>query len=297
MLKFHMKSKNPPLCPWQVPNISASEIKAAVFCNARDEENIKEWAAHHLLLGFDLVIIFDHKSKKPLKLVFENFDPRVVILDGSFLELKVKVSFMNWAIQVARKLKVSHFIYLDADEFFVLQKGFHHIHKFIESFPVSSIGVNWLLFGSNHQKENPKDKTQLLIETYTKSDEKLNHHVKTLVKTSCVYESKNPHYFDLFLDFCYYGFSNTGDIIKLKSPFWRNPYVTNIEAPPAFIAHYLIQSEESYKKRKLDLPMDDTGGKRSIEDIQSIHKDHNNINCFILKDSYSKSIKELLFFN
>ena len=29
----------------------------ALFTNARDEKNIKEWAAHHLLIGFDKIII------------------------------------------------------------------------------------------------------------------------------------------------------------------------------------------------------------------------------------------------
>ena len=45
-----------------------------LFTNARDEKNIKEWASHHLLIGFDKIIIFDHKSITPLKDVFLNFD-------------------------------------------------------------------------------------------------------------------------------------------------------------------------------------------------------------------------------
>jgi hypothetical protein len=40
--------------------------KTMLFTNARDEKNMKEWVAHHLLLGFDLIYIFDHKSKIPL---------------------------------------------------------------------------------------------------------------------------------------------------------------------------------------------------------------------------------------
>ena len=33
-----------------------------MFTNARDERHIKEWAAHHLNLGADRLVIFDHKS-------------------------------------------------------------------------------------------------------------------------------------------------------------------------------------------------------------------------------------------
>jgi hypothetical protein len=45
--------------------------KVGLFCNARDEINIKEWASHHLIIGFDIIIIFGHKSKQPLKEIFK----------------------------------------------------------------------------------------------------------------------------------------------------------------------------------------------------------------------------------
>ena len=66
-------------------NIYKHQVKrytnnVGLFCNARDEINIKEWAAHHLLIGFDIIIIFDHKSKKSLKEIFQNFDRRVNII-------------------------------------------------------------------------------------------------------------------------------------------------------------------------------------------------------------------------
>ena len=41
-------------------------IHVALFTNARNEKHIKEWVAHHLLIGFELIVIFDHKSIKPL---------------------------------------------------------------------------------------------------------------------------------------------------------------------------------------------------------------------------------------
>jgi len=51
----------------------AKNNSVVLFTNARNEKNIKEWAAHHLLLGFDLVYIFDHKSDVPLINVFKKF--------------------------------------------------------------------------------------------------------------------------------------------------------------------------------------------------------------------------------
>ena len=55
-----------------------------LFTNARDEPNIAEWIAHHLLLGFDKIIIFDHMSIEPI-------------------ENKLKTNFNN-KIQVIRKM-------------------------------------------------------------------------------------------------------------------------------------------------------------------------------------------------
>ena len=51
--------------------------KIILFTNARDENNMKEWCAHHLLLGFDCIYIFDHLSEKSLESELYNFDERV----------------------------------------------------------------------------------------------------------------------------------------------------------------------------------------------------------------------------
>ena len=45
-----------------------------LFTNARDEPNISEWVAHHLLLGFDKIIVFDHLSTVPISsMIKSNF--------------------------------------------------------------------------------------------------------------------------------------------------------------------------------------------------------------------------------
>ena len=79
--------------------------RVALFTNARDEKNIKEWASHHLLIGFDKIIIFDHKSILPLKDVFNNFDNRVTVIDAKHYETNVKLTLMNVAAKIAKKLK------------------------------------------------------------------------------------------------------------------------------------------------------------------------------------------------
>ena len=46
---------------------NTNTCKVVLFTNARDEPNIAEWIAHHLLLGFDKVFVFDHLSKEPIQ--------------------------------------------------------------------------------------------------------------------------------------------------------------------------------------------------------------------------------------
>lgn len=51
-----------------------------LFTNARDEPNIAEWIAHHLLLDFDKVIVFDHLSVNPIaEKLGTNFDNRLIV--------------------------------------------------------------------------------------------------------------------------------------------------------------------------------------------------------------------------
>jgi hypothetical protein len=94
--------------------------KVILFTNARNETHIKEWATHHLLIGFDKIIIFDHKSEVPLKNIFRGFDKRVNVINVSKMENPIKMNLMNIALRLAKQLDADWFIYLDADEFIVL---------------------------------------------------------------------------------------------------------------------------------------------------------------------------------
>jgi hypothetical protein len=273
--------------------INANTLSVGLFTNARDELRIKEWIAHHFLLGFDKIIILDHKSQQPLKHVLKNFDPRLVVLDAFSFTGKVKPHFMNWAHRIASKLNLSHFIYLDADEFLVLQQDLTNVHDLVKLFSVPSLSLNWLMFGSNFLVE--EDSKKMLIEMYTKSDATINHHVKSLVKTNCVSHNKNPHFYDLLPGCQHFTFDSQGKLCKQSEPYWKNNKIKDFSIAPAFIAHYITQCEATFKRRKIDLPADDTGIQRSLEDIKSIHKDHNEVDNLTLSSKYSEKIRKFLF--
>jgi hypothetical protein len=62
----------------------------------------------------------------------------------------------------------------------------------------------------------------------------------------------------------------------------------------AYIAHYVNQSEETYIKRKVNLPRDDTGEKRHQENIKDIHNQFNSIENIYPKNKYANKVKIFL---
>jgi hypothetical protein len=267
--------------------------KVALFTNARNEKHIKEWASHHLLIGFDLIFIFDHKSNVPLSGRFKNFDKRVKIINVSNLELPIKLPLMKVASNIGKKYNVDWILYLDCDEFLILNKQFVGVKHFLNHYNFAdSLGVNWLMFGSNNLVKDPNG---LILENYTKSELLLNQHVKTFVRPNEVLNVTNPHFYIIKNNLKMYGINNkvlSGNAAfnQLPIPFYKSP---------AYIAHYVTQSEETYIKRKGSLPADDTGKMRAIDtlNVKHIHSMYNTGDNLQPKIKYAEQIKKFLAVN
>lgn len=271
-------------------NIYKHQVKrytnnVGLFCNARDEINIKEWAAHHLLIGFDIIIIFDHKSKISLKEIFINFDRRVNIIRIDLETNNIKLILMNKAKEIAKKLNMDWFIYLDADEFLILNNMFKGVKHFLNTYSYAdSIGVNWLMFGSNNFVNEPSG---LLLENYTRSQDKIDQHVKSFVRPNEIKNCENPHFYNIRNPLRMLGI----DFKIMKKPYCFNNIDISFYKAPAYVAHYVYQSESSYKRRKIDLKGDDGTIRSDIG--KDIHKLYNNtIN--IQPQKYIKNIKNFL---
>ena len=259
----------------------------AVFCNARDENNIKEWAAHHILIGFDHVIIFDHKSINPLSNVFANFNKKVKIIKTDLDEGNIKLQLMNTAKNIANNMNLDWFIYLDADEFLILNKIFKGVKHFLNSYSYGdSIGVNWLMFGSNNLIDEPDG---LILENYKKSCKMLDRHVKSFVRPNKILNCVNPHYYNM---------RDPSKMLNINFKQLTSPYCfSNINLPfnkaPAYIAHYVYQSEETYKKRKIDKKADDGTTRNDMG--KEIHNQYNDIFNF-QPQKYVEQIKQFLHY-
>jgi hypothetical protein len=259
----------------------------ALFTNARDESHIKEWAAHHLLIGFDHIIIFDHKSLNPLSNVFQKFDKRVITIPYNG-ENPVKLKLMNNAIHMARKLNVDWFIYLDADEFIILNNNFKGIKALLNKYKdAESLALNWLMFGSNNLVKDPKG---LILDNYTKSELILDKQVKSFVRPFAAINAINPHYYVVQDKSRMFALNR---ILDGSEEYSFNTCNVPYHQMGAFIAHYLYQSEETYIKRKVNLPTDNTGQYRG-NIIDQIHHLHNGYENTFPKLKYAENVNKFL---
>jgi len=262
--------------------------KVYLFTNAKDEKNIKEWASHHLLIGFDNIIIFDHLSNPPLKNYFVNFDKRILVIPCNW-ENPVKLKLMKLASSIASKNNADWMLYLDADEYLILN-AFPGVKKMLDLYPgADSLGINWLMFGTNnHVKEPPGG----LIDNYTKSELFLDKHVKTFVRPKEVVSITNPHYYNIF---------NKNNIRHISGANIPNSHPNGYAFFPnknvfynslAYIAHYHYQSEESYIRRKNKRNQDDGSGNRAKD--ENIHSHHNVVDNETIKSKYSENLKNFI---
>lgn len=282
-LKMGLKNKNGN-------TIYGLTKKVALFTNARDEPHIKEWAAHHILIGFDNIIIFDHNSVIPLTDVFQNFDKRVTVIRYNTPPnySAIKLTLMNNAIKMAQLLNVDWFIYLDADEFIILNNEFIGIKHLLNKYNFAdSLALNWLMFGSNNLIKDPEG---LILGNYTKSEIILDKHVKTFVRPFEAVDTSCPHFYNI---------RNKNRMCALNGfldgseKYCFNTWATEYNKAPAFIAHYVYQSEESYNRRKIARPSDDTGTNRSNLGSH-IHELHNNYDNLYPKFKYAAAVRNFL---
>jgi len=167
------------------------------------------------------------------------------------MESKVKMPLMNRAARIAKNQGADWMIYLDADEFIVLN-NFKNIKQMLYAFSYADqLAINWVAFGSNNHVKDPDG---LLLENYTKSDAKLHNHVKSFVRPSQIINATSPHFYNIMNPIRNITINNK--VLSKPSPF--NECDLNFNEAYAYIAHYAIQSEETYTRRKVELPTDHT---------------------------------------
>ncbi len=261
-------------------------MKTIVFCNARDEDNILEWIAHYINLGFTTVFIYDHKSKTPIQTLLcvstnDKTHPRnKVILERINTDIPMmKTTLMMRAVDYAKKREYDWMLYIDADEFLYL-KDHTNIEGFLNTYKhVQQLAVNTLMFGSNGHLVQPTDG---IVKSFTKCEVYPNPCVKCFVRPKYAQQAMNPHYFRLKTHRISTHCENKP--LDLRTP-WLYKSELTYDTVPAYFAHYYFQSYEEYKKRKIRIPRDDNGKFRDLYTEEEVHAKYNDV---INEDLYIK---------
>ena len=284
-------------------------LTTMLFTNARDETCLIEWIVHHLQLGFTHIHIFDHLSIVPIQFALQEFlcSPFVcgkVTVQRVDWTTTVKIKCMMTAVYIANDLaqhsKVDWIMYLDADEFVVLNNNTSVSDLLLKQSKLCpfarSFAVNWLCFGTNELRDVP-EWPYLIVDTYTRSAKTLDKHVKSFVRPEFIVQVSNPHFYHVTPP----SHDNTGmysieGFLLLHSEqgeYYYCPHLahTTCEEVTAFIAHYIHQAESRYKQRKLDLPRDDTNEVRACE--ADVHALYNDIENHHVQQKYACTLRQL----
>jgi len=261
-------------------------MRVILFTNARDEKHIKEWVAHHFNLGFDYIYIFDHKSIEPIK---KQFKPNIKLnIERIETPESIKLHCMKKAITLAKSY--DWMIYLDADEFLVLNNH-NSIQEFISSYEdINQIILNWVFFGSNYLSSEPSG---MMLENYIRCHARINKHVKSLVRPNAIVDIYNAHIY------------KTNNPNKSRSCYnsipmdEKEPWFVSIPDKsysdiPAYVAHYVNQAYNKYKERRVSRQRDDGTSLHKIYSEEELHNIDNTLINTTVRDKYCRQNAELM---
>lgn len=266
-------------------NIKADSI--VLTSNMRDEYYIPEWIAYHNIIGFDYIIIYDHCSIIPIKdtLSKYNFNNVYVLRDNE--DSTLKTTMMNKILDILKNKKVRWSIHLDADEFLSLNGYYNNVKGLLNEYAnADAIPITWIHFGTNYHSKTPSG---LIIENFTKSTVKVDDHaIKTFINVNKAVKYTNPHFCQMRNG--YKGITLHGEK-WVPCPFNKNNLGIKEKV---YINHYIYQSYEEYKRRKLGRKRDDNGKMRPMIEEKELHNKFNNVNNTFLKDNYTNVVKMYL---
>ncbi len=275
--------------------------------NVRDENNIIEWIIYHLLIGFDKIVIIDHKSIKPVIQLIQPYSwKKKVHVIRREDEGPVKLKFLNEIIVPYMRLYCrKYFIHLDADEYIYIKNG--TIGNLLDKYNADILTLNWLMFGCNNIESNNQN-PKLLIQTFTKSSNTLDQHFKCFIKIkkNISFKFTSPHTIKYNIgDTIYTNVLNkkskNSDTIKLFNDMKLDSNIDNLnqDSISAYINHYYVQSKEDYLNRKIKRNRDDISAPREIEDnIFNLYNDidNNNLSMYVpIINNILKTVKTFGF--
>jgi len=234
-----------------------------VACIKNEGRYLKEWLDFHLLGGVEHFYLYDNVSNDNTCIVLEPYVAKGLV-SYFYVDMDMCQFACYYNALTAFRDQTEWMAFIDADEFLFSPKGSlaTNLDKY-KQYP--GIVVNEVFFGSNGHIDRPKG---LVIENYTKREEKLNLHVKSICQPSrTLCPANNPH------TFLYFG----GTGVTENGVPSTEPLTPTHSSDVFRIHHYWVKSKEDYegkiRRGRADVPKRDpnfrysTGIGRTVENV------------------------------
>jgi len=150
-----------------------------------DNDYLDEWVEYHLAIGFEQILIYDHKSIIP---VVPKWGTKVIVK-----RIEVELPFAEYIhLLTFRDYKPFWMMTCDVDEFLVLLK-----HKDVKDLLVNyekygGLGIPWSMYGSSGHIKKPEGsvKNSYLWRTVDEGPQ----YVKTIANTRFFKNMSDPHF-------------------------------------------------------------------------------------------------------
>ena len=256
-------------------------------CAKNEHDYIYEWIYYHLKIGFDHIYICDTSDDNNMKSCTFILDPRITLLHESLngqdfgpLQPQFQTKYNNEIIKNIYKWCA----FIDIDEFIVLKKH-SNIKDLLNSinFDTGSLGINWVLFGNNNQKNKEKIP---VIKRFIRCNFNYNKHVKCIINTNSISYFNNPHF----------AYLSIGNQVNEKGQIYEQGPWQNISSTDLIqINHYITKSTEEYLIRTKNHHCRDTSIKNNSHFIEHNcnHIEDKTAYNILMSNSYHSNINEL----
>lgn len=157
---------------------------------------LEEWFEYHKALGVGMFYIYTYKTDKATLDVLKRLSETGYIqYEGAIAEetLHAQVVAYDLMLETTRKAGIDWVAYIDVDEF-IVPRVHNDILSFLEAYEAySGVGVHWRLFGSNGYLDNHS--TSKVLTRFTRCQNDVNPHIKSIVKPQCTIKALSPHHF------------------------------------------------------------------------------------------------------
>jgi hypothetical protein len=160
------------------------------------EDYLKEWINYHLLIGVDMIYIYDNNSTPHIKYLLGDMRQVQVFRFESTSPHKHMIAYDDFINKF--RYSVTWAAFIDSDEFIVVNDVCHnYLDELLANYVnYGGLGLNWLGFGSNNLIENQSGSQ---IHAFTRRGEQsleVNKHIKSIVRLDHVVNAREGHSFN-----------------------------------------------------------------------------------------------------